>query len=64
MLFIAACADKPHSLDARKENRPAHLCYLNGLGGRAKIAGAPLGLDRQTSIDVKPWRRGVNQSRE
>ncbi len=51
MLLIAACADKPHSLDVRKENRPA---YLNGLGGRAKIAGTPLGLDRQTSIGVKP----------
>ncbi len=62
MLFIAACADKPHSHDVRKENRPAHLSYLNGLGGRAKIAGAPLGLDRQTSIGVKPWRRGVGQS--
>ena len=62
MLFIAACADKPQSLNVRKENRPAYLSYLKGLGGRAKIAGAPLGLDRQTSIGVKPWRRGVGQS--
>ncbi len=62
MLFIAACADKPHGLDVRKENRSAHLSYLNGVGGRAKIAGPPLGLDRQTSVGVKPWRRGVGQS--
>ena len=27
MLFIAACAKKPHSLDVRKENRPAHLSF-------------------------------------
>jgi hypothetical protein len=62
MLFTAACADKPHGVDVRKENRPAPLSYLNGLGGRAKIAEAPLGLDRQTSVCVKPWRRGVGQS--
>lgn len=62
MLFIAACAHKPQSLNVRNENRPAYLSYVNGLGGRAKIAGAPLGLDRQTSIGVKPWRRGAGQS--
>jgi hypothetical protein len=63
MLFVAACADIPHILDVRRKNRPVYLSYLSGLGGRAKIAGAPLGLDRQTSIGVKPWRRGgVGQS--
>jgi hypothetical protein len=62
MLFIAACADGSHSPDVRRKSRPAHLSYLNGLGGRAKIAEAPLGLDRQTSVGVKPWRRGVGQS--
>ena len=40
MLFIATCIDKPLSVDKRKENRPAHLAYLNGLGARVKIAGA------------------------
>ncbi|HZZ60714.1 MAG TPA: YciI family protein [Roseiarcus sp.] len=24
MLFVATCVDKPHSLDKRMENRPAH----------------------------------------
>ncbi len=62
MLFIAARADKPRNLNVRKENRSAHLSYPNSLGRRAKIAGAPLGLDRQTSIGVKPLRRGVGQS--
>ena len=28
MLFIATCVDKPHSVDKRKENRPAHLAGL------------------------------------
>ena len=62
MLFIAACAMKPRSLDVRKENRLAYLSDLNGTGGRAKIAGAPLGLDCQTSIGAKPRRLGVGQS--
>jgi len=64
MLFIAACADRPRNLDVRKENRSAHFSYPNSLGRRAKITGAPLGLDRQMSIGVKPWRRGVGQSKE
>ncbi len=59
MLFIVACADKPHSLDGLKEDRPA---YPNSLGRRAKIAGAPVGLDRQTPIGVKRRRRGVGRS--
>jgi hypothetical protein len=33
MLFIAADGDKPHRLDAGKENRPAHLADLSWLGG-------------------------------
>jgi uncharacterized protein YciI len=48
MLFVATCIDKPRSVDKRKENRPAHLAYLNGLGGRVKIGGALLGPDHQT----------------
>ncbi len=40
MLFVATCVDKPHSADKRKENRPAHVSCLNGLGARLKIGGA------------------------
>jgi uncharacterized protein len=50
MLFIATCVDKPHSLDKRKENRPAHLAYLNALGARVKSGGALLGPDHQTPV--------------
>lgn len=50
MLFIATCLDKAHSLETRLENRPAHLAYLNGLGGRVKIGGAILAPDHQTPL--------------
>ena len=50
MLFVATCIDKPSSLETRKENRPAHLAYLEELGPRVKIAGALLGADLQTPI--------------
>ena len=50
MLFIATCVDRPHSEDKRKENRPAHLAYLNGLGARVKLGGAVLGPDHQTPL--------------
>jgi len=50
MLFVATCIDKPPSLETRKENRPAHLAYLNGLGARVKIAGALLSSDCETPI--------------
>ena len=50
MLFVASCIDKPQSLEKRKENRSAHLAYLNGLGARVKLAGALLGPDRETPI--------------
>ena len=50
MPFVATRVDKPHSVDKRKENRPAHLAYLNGLGSRVKIGGALLGPDRQTPV--------------
>ena len=50
MLFIATCVDRPHSEDKRKENRPAHLAYLNRLGARVKIGGAVLGPDHQTPV--------------
>jgi len=50
MLFVATCVDKPHSLDKRMENRPAHLAYLNGLAARVKIGGALLAPDHKTSV--------------
>ena len=39
MLFIAACADKPHSLDVRKENCPAYLSYLKASAGERRSPG-------------------------
>ena len=42
MLFMATCVDKPHSVETRLANRPAHLAYPNGLGTKVKIAGAIL----------------------
>ena len=50
MLFIATCIDKPNGVETRKEARPAHLAFLNGLGGRVKIGGAILGPDHQTPL--------------
>ena len=50
MLFIATCVDKPHSVEKRKESRPAHLAYLNALGARVKTGGALLGPDYQTPV--------------
>jgi len=50
MLFIAACVDKPHSVEMRLANRPAHLAYLDGLGAKVKIGGAILGEDHLTPV--------------
>lgn len=50
MFFVATCIDKPDHLQTRLDARPQHLAYLNGLGGRLKIAGALLGSDNQTPI--------------
>jgi len=50
MLFIATCVDKPHSVEKRLANRPAHLAYLNSLGSKVKIGGAMLAGDLQTPI--------------
>ena len=48
MLFLTICKDKADSLNLRLESRPAHLEYLNNLGGKVKLGGALLGPDRQT----------------
>ena len=50
MLFIATCVDKPHSLETRLANRPAHLAHLNGLGSKVKIGGAILADDLKTPL--------------
>ena len=39
MLYALICTDKPHSLQIRLDNRPAHLDFLNGLGDGMKAAG-------------------------
>lgn len=39
MLYALICTDKPHSLQIRLDNRPAHLDFLKGLGDGMKAAG-------------------------
>jgi uncharacterized protein YciI len=50
MFFIATCVDKPQSVEKRKENRLAHLAYLNELGATVRTGGALLGPDHQTPV--------------
>lgn len=45
MLFALICRDKPGHLQLRRDTRPEHLDFLDGLGDRLKLAG-PL-LDAQ-----------------
>jgi hypothetical protein len=42
MLFIATRVVRPHTVDMRKEARPAHLA-VHGLGARVNLGGAFLG---------------------
>ncbi|HYH70162.1 MAG TPA: YciI family protein [Methyloceanibacter sp.] len=39
MLFAVICIDKPDSLAVRKQNRPEHVAYLQGLGDTLILAG-------------------------
>ena len=39
MLFALLCTDKADSLNVRMETRPAHLAFLDSLGGALKAAG-------------------------
>jgi uncharacterized protein len=39
MLYAIICTDNPDSLAVRQANRPDHLAYLEGLGGKLKAAG-------------------------
>ena len=39
MLFAFICNDKPGGMAIRKEHRPEHLAYLEGLGDTLKFAG-------------------------
>jgi hypothetical protein len=61
MPFIAACVDKPHNLDRRKENRAAQLACLNGLGARVKTGGAFFGPHRQTPVGSMILFEGENE---
>jgi len=61
MLFVAAGIDKPQNLDRRKENRRAHLNYLNGLGACVKVAGALLAADQETPIGSMLILEGENE---
>jgi uncharacterized protein len=49
MLFALICTDKPGHLQARLDNRPAHLGWLEGLGADIKAAGPFLGADGKPS---------------
>ena len=48
MLYALICTDKPGSLAARKENRPAHLANLKSLGEALVFAGPFTEPDGQT----------------
>jgi hypothetical protein len=50
MLFIAACVDRPRSLDARQKNLPAPLVYPNRFGAPVKAGGALPAPDHQTEV--------------
>jgi uncharacterized protein len=39
MLYAIICTDKPDSLALRQTNRPDHIAYLKGLGGKLKAGG-------------------------
>lgn len=39
MLYALICTDKPHALQVRLDNRPAHVEFLKGLGNALKAAG-------------------------
>ena len=48
MFYALICTDKPGALAARKENRPAHLAYLESLGEALVFAGPFTETDGQT----------------
>ena len=62
MLFVATCTDKPDSSALRLDNRPAHLAYLNGLGGKVKAAGALLSPDRASVIGSMLILEGADEA--
>jgi uncharacterized protein YciI len=39
MLYVIICTDKPGQLAVRQTNRPDHIAFLEGLGGKLKAAG-------------------------
>jgi uncharacterized protein YciI len=47
MLYALICTDKPGHLETRMNNRPAHVEWLESLGGALKAAGPFLGPDEK-----------------
>jgi uncharacterized protein YciI len=62
MLFIAICADTPDSSQLRRDNRPAHLAYLNSLGAKVRAAGALLTADKQGVVGSLLIFEGDNEA--
>jgi uncharacterized protein YciI len=48
MLFAFFCIDKPDHLEVRKENRPAHIAYLESFEDRIIGAGPTFADDERT----------------
>jgi hypothetical protein len=61
MLFIATRVDRPHSVDMRKEARPAHLA-VQGLGARVNLGGAFLGPDHESPVGSMLVFEGESES--
>ena len=47
-MYVITCVDKPDHGAVRKENRPAHLAYLRGVGDTLFAAGPTLTDDAST----------------
>lgn len=39
MLYALICTDKPHALQTRLDNRPAHIEFLKAMGNKLKAGG-------------------------
>jgi uncharacterized protein YciI len=50
MLYVIICTDKPGQLAVRQTNRPDHIAFLEGLGGKLKAAGL------FAHVEVRPWK--------
>lgn len=51
MLFAVICRDRPDNPpNLQPETRPAHLAYLQSLGGAVRFGGPLLGDDAETRV--------------